>query len=92
MYAGGEKIDPKALITFEAWHGAVCGAMSGSVSDDAKKLLQSRVADKCMFYPPTYYTPWKGRDEFLLIIECVSEVFGTSFTYGRQVITLHNNI
>ena len=87
FYQGGENMDPKALITFEAWHGAVSGAMNGTPTEATKELLRSRVAEKCKFHPPTYHTAWEGRDEFLLLIECVSEVFGTSFTYGRQVIT-----
>ena len=64
--------------------------MSGTVSEATKDLMYSRVDKMCKFYPPTYHTPWEGRDEFLLIIECVSEVFGPSFTYGRQVSYEHN--
>ena len=34
--------------------------------------------------PPTYFTPWTGRDETCLLLSCVAEVFGPSFKYGRQ--------
>jgi hypothetical protein len=85
MTSGGEHIEPQALVTFDAWHNAVNGAMNGGATEAAKELMRSRVAKKCKFYPPTYHTAWEGRDEFLLLIECVSEVFGQSFTYGRQV-------
>jgi len=82
---GGENIDPRALETFEAWHSAVDAAMKGShPSEEVKTQLRNRVDENCKFYPPTYHSNWEGRDEFLLIIECVSEVFGKSFTYGRQ--------
>jgi hypothetical protein len=37
-----------------------------------------------VFRPPTYFKPWVGRDETLLLLGCVSDVFGESFTYHRQ--------
>lgn len=46
--------------------------------------LSPHVDIKCKFYPPTYFKHWEGRDEFLLLIGCVSEVFGKSFQYHRQ--------
>ena len=49
-----------------------------------KKNMYDCVDSKCKFYPPTYFTAWEGRDEMLLLLSCVSEVFGKSFTYGRQ--------
>ena len=85
-FTGGENMDPRARATFEAWHNAVDEAMRGDTPSEATKTaMRDRVDKKCKFYPPTYHTAWEGRDEFLLLIECVSEVFGKSFTYGRQV-------
>lgn len=33
---------------------------------------------------PAQFKPWKGAEEMLVILEGVGEVFGPSFTYGRQ--------
>ena len=49
--------------------------------------MKKHVDDKCVFRPPTYFTPWTGKDEFLMLIAAVSEVFGPSFKYGRQWIS-----
>ena len=51
---------------------------------EAMHILKPHVDPACVFKPPTYYKPWTGRDETLLLLSCVSEVFGNSFTYGRQ--------
>lgn len=79
---GGERCTDPAAATFRAWHVAVNDAMKGGV--DGLPLLRPHVHDECVFRPPTYYAPWVGGDETLLLLTCVSEVFGTSFTYGRQ--------
>ena len=47
-------------------------------------LLRPHLHDQCVFKPPTYYAPWVGGDETLLLLTCASEVFGASFTYHRQ--------
>ena len=78
---GGERCTDPAAATFRAWHGAIKGAMRGG---DPAPLLRPHVHDECVFRPPTYYKPWVGGDETLLLLTCVSGVFGTSFTYGRQ--------
>eukprot|EP00697_Spironema_sp_BW2_P000197 gnl/Spiro4/10264_TR5457_c0_g1_i1.p1 gnl/Spiro4/10264_TR5457_c0_g1~~gnl/Spiro4/10264_TR5457_c0_g1_i1.p1 ORF type:complete len:220 (+),score=50.26 gnl/Spiro4/10264_TR5457_c0_g1_i1:40-699(+) len=83
---GGERICPKAHATFVQWHEAV---RKGTAPDPADRtfdtsLLLRYVAPRCIFRPPTYYKPWEGRDEFVMIITAVSEVFGPSFRYGRQ--------
>ena len=78
---GGERCTGPAAATFRAWHGAIDVAMKGG---DPTPLLRPHVHDECVFRPPTYFTPWVGGDETLLLLSCVSEVFGMSFTYGRQ--------
>ena len=85
---GGEKCCPLAFETFKSWHEVV----NVGVTDkpDAKLLevaankFANHVDKKVVFSPPTYFKPWVGRDEFITIISCVGEVFGKSFTYGRQ--------
>ena len=47
-------------------------------------ILQPHMDEQCVFRPPTYYTPWTGRAETLLLLGAVSEVFGPSFKYGRE--------
>ena len=79
---GGERCTDAAAATFRAWHVAVDDAMKGGVA--GLPLLRPHLHDQCVFRPPTYYAPWVGGDETLLLLTCVSEVFGTSFTYGRQ--------
>lgn len=85
---GGEKIDIRALETFRAWHGCVSVGCSDEVNskslEAATEKLRPMVHDNCKFSPPTYWKPWVGRDEFLVIISSVGEVFGQSFKYGRQ--------
>ena len=58
--------------------------MEGRAGEDTLALLRPRMAKDCVFKPPTYYKAWTGRDETLMLLEAVSEVFGPSFTYGRQ--------
>jgi hypothetical protein len=79
---GGEKISPVAFETFQAWHHCLKMSMSGQPLSEQN--FGQYVDDKCKFSPPTYFTSWTGRDEFITIISCVSEVFGPSFTYKRQ--------
>jgi hypothetical protein len=84
---GGESITPESLRTFETWHRSVTSAMHADQVPDPEVLKETMydcVDSKCKFYPPTYFTPWEGRDEMLLLLSCVSEVFGKSFVYGRQ--------
>lgn len=81
---GGEIGDPKALETFRVWHTAISKS-GGTV--DVKEMLAPHVSDDIVFHPPTYFKPWKGKGEFLVLMEAVSEVFGDSFEYGRQWIS-----
>ena len=84
---GGENMTPQALQTFQAWHTGVSASMHAEDTPDPEKIVKAlydRVDPKCKFYPPTYFTPWEGRDEMLVLLSCVSEVFGKTFTYGRQ--------
>ena len=84
-YFGGERASPAVLATFDAWHSAVGTVMAGTAdTSDAMRRLHPHVDPQCVFRPPTYYKPWRGRDETLLLLGTVSEVFSTSFVYGRQ--------
>jgi hypothetical protein len=71
-------MDARSLATYKLWHA--------SLKTDVEKLRE-HVNPDCEFHPPTYLTAWKGRDEFLLLMTCASEVFGESFQYGRQWIS-----
>lgn len=76
--------------TFETWHSSVTASMHADQipdPDTMKKNMYDCVDPKCKFYPPTYFTLWEGRDEILLLLTCVSEVFGKSFQYHRQWIS-----
>ena len=85
---GGEAAPPETLRTFELWHDAVSEmAEADRVSSETADAFSSRVDDHVIFSPPTYFKPWEGRDEFMCLIECVGEVFGPSFTYGRQFLS-----
>jgi hypothetical protein len=77
---GGDKPNIEAKKTLIAWHLVVHDLKAESLD----KYLRDRVVKDCIFSPPTYFTPWKGRDELLVILQSVGEVFGESFTYGRQ--------
>ena len=79
---GGERCTDVAAATFRAWHAAIDDAMKGGVT--GLPLLRPHLHDQCVFRPPTYYAPWVGGDETLLLLTCASEVFGASFTYHRQ--------
>ena len=79
---GGERCTDAAAATFRAWHAGVDDAMKGGVT--GLPLLRPHLHDQCVFRPPTYYAPWVGGDETLLLLTCASEVFGASFTYHRQ--------
>ena len=82
---GGTQITKASTATFQQWHACLDQAMlPGARGEDIAKDLYPHVAPACKFHPPTYYTAWEGRDEFLLLIGSVSEVFGPSFSYGRQ--------
>lgn len=59
----------------------------GADSATAMKILHHRVHPQAVFKPPTYYSAWTGRDEMMLLLGTVSEVFGTSFQYGRQFLS-----
>jgi hypothetical protein len=88
---GGDQMSPSALETFRTWHECVNYSTTGNTdSDEGRRLiskLTAQVDNNCTFYPPTYFSHWEGRDEFVLLIVAVSEVFGKSFTYGRQWIS-----
>lgn len=85
---GGEKITEESLATFAAWHNAVSTSVKGEggegVKQQAKVEFANRVHENITFHPPTYFKKWEGKEFFLTIIECVGEVFGSSFSYGRQ--------
>ena len=85
---GGHEISPSALKTFETWHKCLLLSTQGGAMSEGSLPIINNLADcvhkKCIFHPPTYFTPWTGRDEFLLLIQAVSEVFGKSFKYHRQ--------
>ncbi|GMI49625.1 hypothetical protein ScalyP_jg1911 [Parmales sp. scaly parma] len=49
--------------------------------------LRSRMHQDCKFFPPTYYNHWEGGDETMVLLKCVSEVFGRSFQYNRQFLS-----
>ena len=76
---GGPETCEKAMATFEAWHRAL-ETMDGT-------LLRPHVHDACEFRPPTYFKPWEGGDEFVMLIDTVAKVFGPSFTYTRQFLS-----
>ena len=87
---GGEQMSPEAMGTFRAWHSAVSHGSKGGTMADFEEIgnkFKEHVHPQCKFSPPTYYKSWEGRDEFLHIISCVGEVFGKSFTYGRQFVS-----
>lgn len=82
---GGKQASPAAAATFAAWHECLDGVLyNGMDSSKAMEVLKPHMDEECVFKPPTYFAPWTGRDEALLLLSCVSEVFGPSFTYGRQ--------
>ena len=84
---GGTKMCPKARETFDVWHETV-SSMAGGGHDESKSMneakLRERFHNDVKFYPPTYWSEWKGADETLVLLKCVSEVFGDSFKYDRQ--------
>ena len=82
---GGQNASPACKETFDAWHSSVNAVLyEGGSAEALHAAFAPHMAPDCVFRPPTYFTPWKGRDETLLILACVSEVFGPSFQYGRQ--------
>jgi hypothetical protein len=86
---GGEQMKPAASETFRIWHEAVSHGTGKSSTpllskEDLLKKLSDRVHPECVFSPPTYFQSWEGKEEFLCIIESVSEIFGPSFEYHRQ--------
>ena len=82
---GGAAASPAAKATFEAWHSSVNAVLhEGMDSEPAMAILQPHMHEQCVFRPPTYFTPWTGRAETLLLLGAVSEVFGPSFKYGRE--------
>jgi hypothetical protein len=89
---GGENLTEKdpTFQTFKAWHNAV-NTINLDLNQESREALatslSTHVHKNCTFHPPTYYSHWTGRDEFILIISCVTEVFGKSFKYGRQWIS-----
>jgi hypothetical protein len=83
-FLGGAAMRADCRTTLDAWHSAVDGALGGASEDELRSTLAPRMAPDCIFRPPTYYKEWRGRDETMLLLHCVSEVFGKSFVYGRQ--------
>ena len=77
---GGNEASLAVKGTFVAWHLAVHDAKV----DSLERFLAGRVAEQCTFHPPTYFPPWKGRREFLMLVTAAGEVFGDSFEYSRQ--------
>jgi hypothetical protein len=78
---GGESSSEAASNTLAVWHSLV---EDGNVTQDKLDRLRKVVDDECVFKPPTYYSAWKGGDETAMLLGCAAEVFGKSFTYGRQ--------
>ena len=84
VYGGAEASDA-AKATFAMWHRAVDEVLAERLSsEEAMKLLSPHMEEDCIFRPPTYFKPWTGRGETLLLLGTVAEVFGPSFKYGRQ--------
>jgi len=81
---GGGAATPAAAETFKAWHAALDHSLAGGDSSAGMNLVRPRMHSACVFRPPTYFSPWVGRDETLCLLGAVSEVFGPSFRYGRQ--------
>ena len=82
---GGVAASAAARATFDAWHEAADAVLHrGADAESAMAAMRPHVHEACVFRPPTYYKSWNGRDETLTILGAVSEVFGTSFAYGRQ--------
>ena len=82
-------IDSPRLDTFKVWHEAVNhGTKGGKLSQEVSYRFSQHVHENCTFYHhPTYFNDWTGRDEFVVLIECVSEVFGNSFKWKTINIT-----
>ena len=80
-YFGGEKASAASMATFHAWHSSLRMGIEGT--GDPKAVLRPHVSDQCIFKPPTYFKPWVGGDEFVLLMDTVGSVFGSSFVYGR---------
>lgn len=74
------EISPLCMETFDVWHDII------KTQDHATgaERLRGYVDDNVVFYPPTYFKPWRGKEEFLTLISTVGEVFGESFQYHRQ--------
>ena len=53
--------------------------------------LRPHMRDDCIFRPPTCHGAWTGADETCLLLGTVSEVFGSSFRYGRQWLGEHGH-
>ncbi|GMH61756.1 hypothetical protein TL16_g10143 [Triparma laevis f. inornata] len=53
-------------------------------TDALMDKFRPHVSKDVKFYPPTYFQHWEGREEYLLLMQSVSEVFGPSFKYDRQ--------
>lgn len=83
---GGDEIKPVALATFKAWHQAV--GMSFHNTNDTATMIKEpasleqiseifghHIDENITFHP------------LLILIHAVSEVFGSSFQYGRQWIS-----
>ena len=82
---GGSGASDAVRTTFATWHRAVDNILHDrSTTEEAMRLLSPHMEPACIFRPPTYFKPWTGRDETLLLLGTVSEVFGPSFRYGRQ--------
>ena len=82
---GGGDAAPAAAAAFAKWHSAVDLVLHGEADTaEAMASLRPHMDPQCVFRPPTYYKPWHGRDETLLLLGTVGEVFGSSFEYGRQ--------
>ena len=81
---GGGRMDQATRETFDLWHDLVGAVAAGRAADVDASRLRTIIADNCTFRPPTYFKPWEGGDEMLVLLGCVGDVFGASFTYGRQ--------
>jgi hypothetical protein len=70
MGLGPEAPGCGARGTFVAWHCAVAEAKPDSIA----RFLRGRVAEGALFHPPTYFAPWKGKDELVVLLTAAGEV------------------
>ena len=82
---GATEATDETLAVFHAWHESIRVELAGGSAAD---VMRPHVAVDCVFKPPTYFKPWKGAEEVMLILGTAGHVLGgpdgTNFSYGRQ--------